>query len=292
MLLAEWQNQLSQALVLPATEDANQDLSALQGVEARRLALYQELMFNTVAESLQSIYPYTYQFMSANGRDAKIWEALVEDYRRAYPNPSHKLMGAVEHFPEFLSQQEDWLAQYPFLSELALYEWLEMQVLNLPDSHPPMAHPHGLPSLDELAHYAPVWNPSRVLQHFEYPIPELITLIQTHVELENPSNAEAELKTEPQPLDILIYRDPHLLHVRFFCLNGLTNLLIQLSTAQPGVAYREILEQLREIIPALQDMPMAELEAQAIGLFQTCLDAAILLGSDLASDLLPSNMNT
>jgi hypothetical protein len=272
MSLAEWQKQLSQALVLPDSPPWC-ELTALQGLEGSRLGLYQELMFNTVLETLESIFPFTQQLISQNGAGNQTWNDLVEVYRRTHPNTSHKLLGAVERFPQFLAEQALWMRRFPFLSELALYEWLEMTVLNrhIPPAEPSL--PAALPSLDSLDVYRPVWNEARILQHFEFPIPEVITALQAEPE------GLFAVDIAPQPVDILIYRDPHSLEVRFFTLNGITSLLMQLSTAHPELSYRQVLQQLQAITPALQAIPLETITAQAASLFLNCLETGMLLGS-------------
>ena len=211
MSLVEWQTQLSQVLLLPKNLPADAlsvgaPFSALHGVDDQRLALYEELMFNTVRETLESIYPYTHQCDTQDedhelALDRAAWPELVESYRRAYPNPSHRLMGAVENFPRFLAEQAEWMARYPFLSELALYEWLEMVVLNVPAEQPVMTVTvsQALPALLAFDQAAPVWNAARVLQQFEYPIPQVIEGLQ--------SEEQPVAPIVPQPTEVLILQD-------------------------------------------------------------------------------------
>jgi hypothetical protein len=296
-LLAEWQNQLSQALLLPncSSEQASGgealtlNFPTSVDIEERRLALYQELMFNTLLEALQSVYPYTYQVLSQGSDDVAEWSVLAEAYRRAYPNQSHKLTGALEHFPRFLSEQSGLMEAYPFLSELAQYEWLEMQVLNAPDIE--LNEDAGqflageLPDLSQWSACAPVWNAAHVLHRFDFPIPEVLDCLHAQTDCEHADNTDAEhaimalSQIQPNETDILIYRDPDTLQARFFRLNGMTSLLVQLSSAQPGVCYAEILRQLQELVPALQSFSPEALAAQAVRLFENCLNNKILLGS-------------
>lgn len=271
MSLRDWQSQLSQALLLPEPPGLCQ-LTALQGLEGRRLALYEELMFNTVVETLGSIYPYCYRLISRDGQWETDWSSLVEAYRRAYPNVSYKLMGAVSSFPEFLAGQCALLQGYPFLPELALYEWLEMQVLNLPDSPIALSMQAAVPSLEQWDAHAPVWNLARQLQAFQFHIPEILEAMNTE---ERDFQAATVL---PKPVDILIYRDPQTLEVRFFCLNGLTAQLMQLSD-RSNHSYSELMAALLAVSPVLQAVPAEIIRQQLYALFQTCLQNGMLLGS-------------
>jgi hypothetical protein len=276
MSLADWQIQLSQALVLPNSPPWD-ELSSLQGLESHRLALYQELMFNTVLETLESIYPFTHQLISEGGQTDGVWQDLAETYRRAHPNPSYKLLSAVAEFPRFLAGQPSWMGRFPFISELAQYEWLEMQVLNMPATNPALSLAGAIPELCDFAKYAPLWNVARVLQHFEFPVPDIIAALQAQ-----PDDAFSVTVT-PQAVDVLIYRDPHHLEARFFCLNGMTSLLLQCSFAQPDWSYTQVLAQLQATTPVLQNLPSEGIMVQAAQLFQNCLSIGLLLGSGALS---------
>jgi hypothetical protein len=270
--LRDWQLQLGKALILPDVPPLC-ELSALQGIEGRRLALYEELLFNTVLETLQNIYPYTYRLLSRRGSAEAEWKVVAESYRRAYPNQSYKLMGAVSSFPEFLSEQAALMETYPFLSDLALYEWIEMEVINLPDPAAEIDFPDAIPPLEKLAEFRPVWNPARRLHRFRFHMPEVLEQMkQSNFEMQN---QEVLLKRT----DILIYRDPTTLEARFFCLNELTAELIALSEVHP-VSYQELLLLIQEQSPALKVLPIEIIAMQAYGLFETCLDNGILLGSN------------
>ena len=271
MSLHEWQSQLGQALLLPEPPVLCQ-LTALQGIEGRRIALYEELLFNTVAETLQSIYPYSYRLISEHGEREAKWLALVEQYRRAFPNQSYKLMGAVSSFSEFLSEQSDLVATMPFLPEVALYEWLEMVVLNLPDTPVERNWSAAIPPLDDWEAYTPVWNPARCLQAFQFHVPEILD------DLNREGSALDVTALSTKSVDIMIYRDPHTLEARFFCLNPLTAQLLSIS-AQANQSYVQALERLQQAMPGLQSIPTEVLWQQAQGLLEKCLHQGLLLGS-------------
>jgi hypothetical protein len=271
MSLRDWQTQLSRVLLLPNAPDLP-SLSSLQGVESHRVALYEELLFNTVLETLQNIYPYTYQLLSQQGEKEGTWLALAEQYRRDYPNQSYKLMGAVCHFPDFLATQTKWMKQYPYLKDLALYEWLEMVVLNLPNMSESIDLPGSLPDLPVWRNYKPVWNSARQLHSFSFHVPEILEFLNRKTQTID------RLVVEKKPVDILIYRDPQTLQARFFCLNALTAQLI-CQSGQLEWSYQDAIESLQEGLPALHAVPLDVILQQASNLFQTCLANGILLGS-------------
>lgn len=275
MSLRDWQSQLGQALLLPEPPGLCR-FSALQGIEGPKLSLYEELLFNTVAETLQSIYPYSYRLISDEGQNDADWLALVEQYRRAYPNQSYKLMGAVSAFPAFLAEQVVWVQKFPFLPDLALYEWLEMQVLNLPDAPPEQTLHATVPEPDTWDVYAPLWNPARQLHPFQFHVPEILEALHQDWHDDGLNRSVSDIL--PKPVDILIYRDPQTLEARFFCLNTLTAQLLNISS-QPNQSYGRALIELQSGLPALQAVPMDIIRQQAYGLFANCLQNGMLLGS-------------
>jgi hypothetical protein len=285
-LLAEWQTQLSQLLVRPvdSAEETTMSLTALQGIDASRLALYRELMHNTVRDTLESIYPFTVQLLKHGSpshadeykEGLESWASLAECFRRSCPNLSPKLTGAVENFPRFLAGEAVWMSIYPFLSELADYEWLEMQVLNMPDAPTIVNTPSETPVPSDFENFYPVWNQARLLQRFEFPIPEIINALQA---LTDEEHSLDHLSDAPQPTDMLFYRDPETLQVRFFVLNELTRSLIELSAEQPTLSYAALLQELQSRMPALQALPSEIIMEQAAKLFQNCLSLGLLFGS-------------
>lgn len=271
MSLFDWQTQLSQMMLLPDAP-LQCELSALHGVDAQRLALYVDFMFNTALEMLQNIYPYTYRLLSRSGETEDAWRALVEQYRRAYPNQSHRLMDAASSFPTFLSEQAELIQTHPFIVDLAYYEWLEMVIANFPDHGFELDLPQALPPMAQLADYYPVWNPAGQLTSFRFHVPEIL-------ERFNGENALPDSQAvHPCAVDILIYRDPQTMGARFFCVNELTALLMQLSRDE-RCSYYAALAQLQASSPILQQMPLETIVQQATDLFASCLNAGILLGS-------------
>jgi hypothetical protein len=96
MSLREWQEQLGSQLLQPRPH-AQASLS--KEINAGALVLYQELLFNTVCGTVETIYPLTRQVLTHHPADESQWRALVESYRRACPNRSYSLIGAICDFP-------------------------------------------------------------------------------------------------------------------------------------------------------------------------------------------------
>lgn len=174
-----------------------------------RIKIYRELVRNSLSDVISNIYPYTREILKNE------WNKLLPAYLEAYPPTSPILNRVAERFSDYLSKQKNILKRYPFISELALYEWLELEVYEKE-----VAESNGRKNGQSLL------NPIHVLHRFQFPISEIV---------ENIKNKKRLGRIKQRPTTILIYRDPKTLTVRFFEL-------------EPGVlAYIELIKKgLRE----------------------------------------------
>lgn len=240
----------------------------LDGMPRDRLYLYEELLFASVEDTLASLYPYTKRFLEDEG-----WYKRVEVYRRLYPNRSYQLYRVAESFPKFLAEQSDLKKKFPFLSDLAYYEWYEIEVLNESDEPLPPNFQLGFPdSVEGMSYFAPVANSARRLHSYRYHIPELIEHLKTVEKI----NA-AKFKLPEKPSDIIIYRDSDTLSARFFMLTPLTGKFI--AKLGPPLTYYEIFKALKEEEPMLQNLSLEQILPQGLGLIQQCFQQNIILGS-------------
>jgi hypothetical protein len=242
----------------------------------RQLSLYESLLRNTVTEILNSFFPYCRHLLG------EAWPELCEAYRRRYPNRSYQLYRCAENFSEFLACQEVWMKRFPFLAELALYEWLEVVVENAPEQQFPSDTQMIVPSNpDEMALATPVWNTASDLRLWSYPIPRLIEAMEIDLETDFADKAAwpETLAIMPQTVSLYIYRDTDTHRARFFELNTLTAQFIAISQANQNADYRTLFAELKNSIPMLMDISIDVLLLQGLSLLQTCHNAKILLAS-------------
>lgn len=126
------------------------------GIPARRMRVYEELLFNNLEGFLLACYPVTRRLLGA-----RAWRRIVRRF----------FAGRHAHSPLFRDIPKaflDWLApgaaelfpDLPFLAELMHYEWLELTVSIAPDGPPAEAvDPFGdllagCPALAHSAHLA------------------------------------------------------------------------------------------------------------------------------------------
>ncbi len=166
------------------------------------IKIYRELVRNSFCDVSIKIYPFTYKLLS------KSWEKLLSDYLEKYPPASPILNKVVEQLPEYLSIRKDSLKKYPFISELARYEWLEVEIYER-EGQEKRGEKNKILSL----------NPIHEICTFNYAIPEIVEMIENNQPLG---------KIYKQKTIVLIYRDPKDLSVRFFELSTSTLAFIEL----------------------------------------------------------------
>ena len=166
----------------------------------QKIATYRDLVRNSLLSVISNIYPNTKKIL------ANQWESLLGQYLELYPPGSPILNKAGEHFPEFISRQKIILKRYPFLHELARYEWIELEI-------------YEAENRNQKKNQRLLLNPIHNICLFEYPVHKIIERIE---------NKKALGKVKKQKTNILIYRDPKDLTVRFFELSDATLLYIEL----------------------------------------------------------------
>jgi len=164
-----------------------------------RIKIYRELVRSSFHGMSINIYPYTYKLLSKN------WNPLLSDFVEKYPPSSPILNKVVEYLPAYLFTRKDLLKKYPFISELARYEWLEVEIYER----------EGEMKKNKILSL----NPVHEICTFNYAIPEIVEMIEN----------EQPLGTiYKQKANVLIYRDPKDFSVRFFELSASTLAFIEL----------------------------------------------------------------
>lgn len=91
-------------------------------VEERRMAVYRELFYNNVEDFLASTFPVLKNLL---GEDA--WHALVRDYFATHRAKTPLFMQMPREFLVYLEQERELQPDdFPFMLELAHYEWAEL----------------------------------------------------------------------------------------------------------------------------------------------------------------------
>lgn len=131
-----------------------------EGMDARRVSVYSELIFNNVSALLSDFFPVIKSLLTADE-----WRALVRDFFIGHQAETPYFPKVAEEFVHYLSSRQQPEGDLPFLLELAHYEWVELHLYTheaeLPEAPVPvdalMTRPLALSDLVEpLAYRFPV----------------------------------------------------------------------------------------------------------------------------------------
>lgn len=188
-------------------------------IEARRMNIYNELLFNNVESFMSSGFPV----LRSITPDEQ-WTQLIRDYFEThkattplFPEMTREFLRYLEH--ERIAQDDD----YPFMLELAHYEWVEL-ALSISEQE---IRFDGINVKGDLLEGVPILSPLAWPLSYHYPVqligPEFIP-------------------TEPgaQPTYLVVYRDLKD-DVHFLELNPVTAHLLQLILEDKQRTSRQML---------------------------------------------------
>lgn len=191
-------------------------------VPKQRMQAYQELFYNNVQDFLANAFPVLRRIHN----DEK-WHALVRDYfnrHRAHTPLFHEM---PREFLQYLQDERgEHEGDYPFLLELAHYEWIELELMTAEDAPNDCGHESNL-----LAG-KPVLSPLTRILSYNYAVHRI---------------GPGYLPSQPEesPTHLLVYRN-NADEVGFIELNPVTTRLVHLLKECPGATGRQLLEQIAE----------------------------------------------
>lgn len=190
-----------------------------KGVPARRMKVYNELIYNNLEGFLLACFPVCRKILGK-----RRWERLMRIFLRDHECHTPYFRQIPEEFLKFL--QGGWVLpeDFPaFLPELAHYEWVELELdTSDRDAHLPTHDPEG-----DLLAGRPLLNPVMRVLAYRWPVHRLSPRFK-------PNEPPA------QPTFTLAYRgNDH--RVRFILINSATARLLTLLQEHSGQTGREML---------------------------------------------------
>jgi hypothetical protein len=151
------------------------------GVPARRMAVYNELLFNNICGFLDSCFPVS----RATLGEAR-WRRLNRTFFRDWPSHTPWFREIPREFVHYLSEAEIKQPLPAWLAELAHYEWVELAVdiMDCP-----------MPAHDDQGHLLighPVLNPTLMNLSYQWPVHKI---------------GPGYRPRKRQPTQLLVYRD-------------------------------------------------------------------------------------
>lgn len=227
------------------------------GIEPRRLAIYRDLLFNSIEALLAGNFPVIRQLLGAAD-----WPLLVRAFYREHRCQTPLFPEIAREFVRFLDTRAECAdLDPPFLAELGHYEWLEL-ALQIAEAGMDGVDrdPHG-----DLLDGVPVLSPLAWPFAYRWPVHRL-----------GPAYTPAVAPDTPTLLLLRRERDGGVDHVRFSELSPLAFRLLQRLDDAPSLSGRAQLEALAQEAAA-PDLPA--FIAQGAALLEQMRSTGVVLGS-------------
>ena len=219
------------------------------GVSARRISVYNELLFNNLTGFLDSCFPVCRALLGETR-----WRHLNRTFYRDWPLHTPWFREIPREFTRYLAAGGVAQRLPGWLAELANYEWAELAV-DIMDVPLPAPDPTG-----DLMLGRPVLNPARLDLSYNWPVHRIGTDYRPR---------------RPQATQLVVYRDTELA-VQFTEINPVTAHLLALLA--PGQLTGEAV--LTQIATALQHPDPAQVLAFGRDLLSDLHRQGIILGSN------------
>lgn len=246
MLLKE-KNYQQQSLLAQYTKTGDDKIiKQLKGVKEKGIRYYRELIFNIIWDGICNAYPIMTDFL---GEDEM--KNIVHRFFSSHACKNPQVWAMPKEFMDYVNNNEQTLIeQYPFLSELMLFEWKEIEMYMMPDKAIPSYKEKGSWQVDKL-----IINPEIEIISFTYP-----------VFLVHPEEIDDEMKDDYL---LLIYRDIDSKEVLFNIISDVVKKFINVLLQEP-ISLREF-ENKRERLTIVQKNQLKEF-------VHIALDTRIILG--------------
>jgi hypothetical protein len=211
----------------PAGMLAGAPKDLLDQIDMDGVELYADLMRYGMQELMLSIYPGCAALIGES------WEQVVDDYLKKLPPSHYHLNNTAQRFREYITEYGGKiLEKYPFLPELADYEWIELELME--KDVVIKEYPYkGLSSPDDLQNLRPVVNPALVVRTYQYPVTEIVDHLADECSCSLPE------KIQPRRTTVVILRDPVSHKCTFMELAEISAAVVE--TAQKEmVSYRDL----------------------------------------------------
>lgn len=218
------------------------------GVPARRMAVYNELLFNNICGFVDACFPVSRAIVGE-----KRWRRLCRTFYRDWPLHTPWFREIPREFARYLAEADIRQPLPTWLAELAHYEWAELAI-DVMDCAIPAHDPGG----DLLA--GPVaLNPALLNLAYAWPVHRI---------------GPDYRPRKPQPTHLVVYRDADD-RVQFSAINAVTARLLALLAAAPTSGAAAI----RQIAAELQHPAPEQLLAHGAALLDDLRRQGIVLGS-------------
>nr|WP_241737674.1 putative DNA-binding domain-containing protein [Neptunicella marina] len=201
-------------------------------IEARRMKIYSELIFNNIAGFISNGFPVLKQIYSESD-----WHRLIRQFIKTHHSHSPYFVDICAEFLEYLNGEHQFTQADPiFLCELAHYEWIELE-LSLRQSS------------------------KKYDWHLTSELPEQVCLSELCEVVAYPFEVHKIspdfVPTKPDEMTfLLVYRDPQF-EIKFSQLNGLTAHMLTIIRDKDIINTRDLIERLTKQFPQISAEQMS-----------------------------------
>ncbi len=144
-----------------------QNVPAPAGIEERRMAIYRELFFNNLNSLLSNMFPVLTKLHSNEH-----WRRLVRKFMQRHQATTPYFLQLPAEFLDFLQNEyEPGPDDFPFLAELAHYEYIELALSISEETN----DPDGVDPEGDLLAGVPVKSTLAWIYAYEYPVHRIST---------------------------------------------------------------------------------------------------------------------
>lgn len=198
-------------------------------VQPERMAMYRQLFFNNIESFLAANFPVLRNILS----DSQ-WAELTEDFFAKHSSQSPYFSEIPEEFLAYLENEREGAGDFPFMLELAHYEWVEMALSIAKDE---VADQH----LDNLLQARIKLSPLAWSLAYQYPVHKIAP------------NFLPE-QTPALPTFLVVYRNPND-EVNFIEITPMTYRLLEIIEQSEGIqtdaALRQVAEEMKHPDPQM-----------------------------------------
>jgi hypothetical protein len=136
-------------------------LGEINGLTENRVFNYRRLVYNVVDDTLRTAFPLTHNLLSEEE-----WDDTVNRFFSDHSCLSPSIWKMPYEFYQYFEQNDSGLKSvYPFLTELLLFEWMEIELYMMEDKIFPETQNEGSFENDTIK-----FNPEFKLMRFNYPV--------------------------------------------------------------------------------------------------------------------------
>ena len=226
----------------------------LSGIEPRRLKIYQELFFNNLEGFCATAFPVFKSLMHE-----KSWQVLVRDFFVQHQCETPHFCEIAQEFLHYLFEHKNESLEFPFMLELAHYEWAELACSVVIDNNESNSYFTQQCSEVDIEN-GKLTLPERVMPlSYQYPVHS--------ISVENAHSIQAV------PTSLIVYRDIED-DVQFMQVDALSIVMLQLIEQSPLITSTELITQINQLNPTLSVEQLKGFMQQAIS---TYIEKGILL---------------